>query len=261
VNARSALFDLFGDHLRQRGGAAPVASLVRMLAPLDVTPPAVRTAISRMVRQGWLVRAGLPAGPGYRLTEAAERRLADAAERIYRTTPRPWDGRWHLLVVDSVTERSRRDRVTNALAYLGFGRLAPTTWVSPFSSAGVNELLTVERLNAEQFVGASLGDPAAVAAAAWDLNALATAYERWRRDAERLVRGGPGDDEDAFVLRSKLVHEWRKFLFRDPGLPDQLLPPAWPGRDAADFFDEYAAALLPPAARYVDSQLDQREAT
>ena len=32
MQARSALFDLFGDHLRPRGGRAPVAALVRLLA-------------------------------------------------------------------------------------------------------------------------------------------------------------------------------------------------------------------------------------
>ena len=67
MQARSALFDLYGDYLRSRGGRAPVAALVRLLAPLEIAAPAVRTAVSRMVRQGWLVpvrlagRAGLPA--------------------------------------------------------------------------------------------------------------------------------------------------------------------------------------------------------
>src|SRR4051794_11028319 len=45
VHARSALFDLYGDHLRARGDSAPVAALVRLLAPLGIAPPAVRTAI------------------------------------------------------------------------------------------------------------------------------------------------------------------------------------------------------------------------
>ena len=39
MQARSALFDLYGDHLRSRGGRAPVAALVRLLAPLDVAAP------------------------------------------------------------------------------------------------------------------------------------------------------------------------------------------------------------------------------
>src|SRR2546429_825451 len=54
MQARSALFDLYGDYLRPRGGRAPVAALVRLLAPLGIAAPAVRTAVSRMVRQGWL---------------------------------------------------------------------------------------------------------------------------------------------------------------------------------------------------------------
>ena len=52
MHARSALFDLYGDHLLARGGRAPVAALVRLLEPLGIAAPAVRTAVSRMVRQG-----------------------------------------------------------------------------------------------------------------------------------------------------------------------------------------------------------------
>ena len=102
MNARSALFDVYGDHLRTRGGEAPVAALVRILAPLDIAAPAVRTAISRMVRQQWLAAVRLDQGPGYRLTARAERRLTEAATRIYRRGIAPWDGQWHLLAVNHV---------------------------------------------------------------------------------------------------------------------------------------------------------------
>jgi phenylacetic acid degradation operon negative regulatory protein len=71
VDARSALFDLYGDHLRSRGAQAPVAALVRLLASLGIGAPAVRTAISRMVRQGWLEPVRVPAGAGYALTGRA----------------------------------------------------------------------------------------------------------------------------------------------------------------------------------------------
>src|SRR5512138_2970798 len=74
MQARSALFDLYGDHLRPRGGQAPVSALVRLLAPLGIAAPAVRTAVSRMVRQGWLQPVRLPGGPGYALTPKAARR-------------------------------------------------------------------------------------------------------------------------------------------------------------------------------------------
>src|SRR5216683_7320984 len=104
VNARSALFDLYGDHLRSRGSQAPVASLVRLLAPLGITEAAARTAVSRMVRQGWLapVRCA-PGVAGYALTPRAASRLDEAAERIYRTGDPGWDGQWHVLVVERVS--------------------------------------------------------------------------------------------------------------------------------------------------------------
>ena len=52
-----------------------------------------------------------------------------------------------------------------------------------------------------------------------------------------------------------LVHEWRKFLFTDPGLPAELLPAGWVGHDAATFFAQEAARLLPAASRFVDACL------
>ncbi|MGZ4604363.1 MAG: PaaX family transcriptional regulator C-terminal domain-containing protein, partial [Kineosporiaceae bacterium] len=75
MNARSALFDLYGDHLLSRGGRAPVAALIRLLEPLGIRAPAVRTAISRMVSQGWLAPVEIGSGPGpipgYELTARA----------------------------------------------------------------------------------------------------------------------------------------------------------------------------------------------
>src|SRR3954447_2925039 len=82
MQARSALFDLYGDYLRPRGGRAPVAALVRLLAPLGVAAPAVGTAVSRMVRRGWLHPLRLSTAPAYLPTRKAGRPLDEAATRI-----------------------------------------------------------------------------------------------------------------------------------------------------------------------------------
>jgi phenylacetic acid degradation operon negative regulatory protein len=256
MNARSALFDLYGDHLRQRGGRAPVAALVRLLAALGVAAPAVRTAVSRMVRQGWLEPVRLPRAnghvPGYALTPRAVRRLDEAAHRIYRDLG-PWDGYWHLLVVERVRERAKRDRLATGLTYLGYARLDETTWIGPRANPELDPLLTAESVRVERFRSRHDGDSHGLVARAWDLEGLARAYERWMADAKELLEGHPVDtDERAFAVRSRLVHEWRKFLFHDPGLPSELLPQGWPGNLAAHYFDEAAARLLPAAARFVE---------
>jgi phenylacetic acid degradation operon negative regulatory protein len=253
------LFDLYGDHLRSSGGQAPVAALVRIMAPLDIAAPAVRTAVSRMVAQGWLDRVRLPGGPGYVLTGKARARLDEAATRIYRTRRPDWDGQWDLLVLEPVRQRAARERIRAGLAFLGYARLSDSTWISPRASAGVDPLLTAEKAGYAR-LRATDSEPALRAAQAWDLEALATAYDEWLVFARRLV-ASPGDgipdDEHAFAVRSVLVHEWRKFLFVDPGLADELLPARWPGRTAATYFDEQAARLLPAARRFIDTCLAQ----
>src|SRR3954451_22672093 len=97
----------------------------------DGAPPAARTAVSRMVRQGWLSPVRLPQGRGYALTTRAVRRLDEAGRRIYRDAPDTWDGRWHLLVIQHIPERARRERLRAGLGYLGYAPLDDTTWISP----------------------------------------------------------------------------------------------------------------------------------
>ncbi|MDQ6641555.1 MAG: PaaX family transcriptional regulator [Actinomycetota bacterium] len=254
MRARSALFDLYGDHLRGRGGWAPVSALVRLLEPLGVAAPAVRTAISRMVSQGWLDAQNVDGAPGYALTERAGLWLDDAARRIYRTSSTEWDGSWRVLVLDAVPDRPRRERVRNQLRYLGYAPLSDSTWVSP-RKIDPGALLAEESVGSVRFTCA---DPAPVAALvdAFEPEALGAAYQQWLSEARTQVEAHPdGSEQDAFAVRSTLVHEWRKFLFRDPGLPAVLLPPQWPGLEAAAFFDRETARLLPPARRFIDECL------
>jgi phenylacetic acid degradation operon negative regulatory protein len=92
---------------------------------------------------------------------------------------------------------------------------------------------------------------------AWDLAELATAYQEFVTELEPVVApvSATGDDAAAYTARFRLVHAWRRFLFRDPQLPAELLPAAWPGTAAARFFDHHAHRLRPAADRYVDARL------
>ena len=105
MHARSALFDLYGDHLLDRGGWAPISASVGLLGSLQISAPAVRTAVSRMVREGWLDPV-VRAARGYAVTARARERLREAHVRIYRTGAEDWDGRWHLVVVERTPDRN-----------------------------------------------------------------------------------------------------------------------------------------------------------
>lgn len=252
MQARSALFDVYGDHLRPRGSQAPVAAVVRLLDPVGIAAPAVRTAISRMVMQGWLEPVQLQGGRGYRTTDRANRRLDETSNRVYRRGLPAWDGHWHLAFVDPPSDRSGRSRLRADLTFVGYAELADHVWVSPFPRAELASILeragaTARTARADQFDTDPLD--------AWDLDQLRAAYAGWLDGADQLIgqhlAAHDDEDEAAFAARFHLVHEWRKFLFADPGLPDVLLPADWPGRDAAALFADEASRLKPGADRFV----------
>jgi phenylacetic acid degradation operon negative regulatory protein len=262
MQARSALFDVYGDHLRLRGGSAPVAALVRLLAPLDIAPPAVRTAVARMVRQGWLTRVQTGGGPGYALTDRAVRRLDEAAVRIYRHRPEEdWDGQWSVAVVAHSSQRTVRERIHRGLEFLGYRLLEADTWVAPRRAPELESVLDSEGRPVVEFVGRLQGDDRALVDRLYEPARLAADYNSWLGEARGLVAGAGDspDDETAFAVRSRLLHEWRKFLFRDPGIPRELLPADWAGTRAAAYFDAEAERLLPAATAFVDCCLSGRK--
>ena len=252
MHARSALFDLYGDHLLARGGWAPISGAVGLLGSLDISAPAVRTAVSRMVREGWLEPVE-QAVRGYDVSERARARLEEAHTRIYRTAELPWDGRWHLVTVERPADRHRRARVAQALGYLGYGQLAHDTWLAPRESPELAAALADVGVSHHGFDAGYQGDARAIAREVWDLEGLAAAYRRFTETARSA--GAPDHAEQAFATRSVLVHQWRLFLFSDPGLPPEALPARWPGREAAELFDVTARSLMPAASAWVDTWL------
>lgn len=217
-------------------------SLVASLGALGVQEKAARQALTRSAADGWL--AGERVGRRARLTLSPDIRalLAEGAARIYgfgdgRTD---WDGRWLVLLV-SVPEDARplRHRLRTGLAWAGFGPLGGGVWVTPAAGREDEARKLLDSLGpavvVSSFVGphGSLGDEAALVARAWDLPQLEHRYERFLDTFGDL---GPAGGAETFAAQTRLVHEWRRFPLLDPGLPDALLPPTWPGRAARELF-------------------------
>lgn len=257
MHARSAVVDLYGDHLSSRGWWAPVSTVIMLSRTVQVQPAATRTAISRLVAQGWLEPAHRDGSRGYAATPAARERWTHAHTRIYADGPAAWDGRWHLVHVGSGGERRRRDQVATTLAYLGYGRLGGSVWVSPRQSPEL--AVSLEGLEAPWVAvhGPLDGgqNPAEIAAAVWDLDQLRDDYEQFSARVESEQPSPTPSPAQAYADRTRLVHEWRRFLFRDPDLPAAVLPPDWPGHEARRRFLATAGLLAPAAGRFVEEAL------
>jgi phenylacetic acid degradation operon negative regulatory protein len=261
VKARSLVFDLFGDYLRYRGGEARLRSLVSLMGCFDVPEATVRVVVARLRKEGWLSSRRDGRETVYALTDAAWNLLNEGRERIFHRAQGPWDGQWHMVIYSvPESERGLREQLRKKLAWLGFGALSSAVWLSPHDRAGLLKDAFADepaaRLDVFRSRSAGLAADREIAARSWDLEGLDRAY------AEVLVtyrprlsgyRAGELQGADALVERMRLVHDYRRFPFRDPDLPPELLPENWSGRVAHDVFLEAHGLLRGPAEAWVDA--------
>jgi phenylacetic acid degradation operon negative regulatory protein len=264
VKARSLVFDLFGDYLRYRGGEARLRTLAALMACFDVSEATVRVVVTRLRKEGWLSSRREGRETVYALTGAAWDLLDEGRERIFHRARGPWDGQWHMVIYSvPESERALREQLRKKLAWLGFGALSSSVWLSPHDRTGLlKDAFAVEpaaRLDVFRSRSAGLAADREIAERSWDLAGLDRAYaELLATYRPRLgaYRAGELQGADALVERMRLIHDYRRFPFRDPDLPPELLPENWSGRVAHEVFMEAHGLLRAPAEAWVDTLTD-----
>jgi phenylacetic acid degradation operon negative regulatory protein len=257
LQPRQLIVTLYGLYAREHGGWLSIAAVVRLMADLGVEEPAVRSSISRLKRRGLLDAQRVDGVAGYALTEVAREILADGDARIFgRRRARDSDG-W-LLVVFSVpeSERDKRHQLRSQLTRLGLGTVAPGVWVAPGHLADEAAEVLVRRGlagYAELFRGAhlALGEIRESVARWWDLDSLHARYaeflDRQEPVRERVTTGEGPEPDQAFADYVRLLTDWRRLPYADPGLPLAVLPADWNGARAADLFGRLRDRLAGPA--------------
>ncbi|GAC1537525.1 MAG: phenylacetic acid degradation operon negative regulatory protein PaaX [Candidatus Velthaea sp.] len=257
----SLIYTLMGDLVRYYGGEIWIGSLSRLMAEFGISEPAVRQAVSRLSRQGWMNGRKIGNRSYYAMTERGTERVDKVSPRIYSAPEANWDGQWRM-VAYSVPERMRdaRDRFRKDLTVVGFAPRGTSLWLSPRDvldaareSAASHDVLDY----VDFFVAESRGPRSDrdLIELCWDTAHIAAAYrefiliyeERLVKYAERQL-----DDAQAFVEREWLVHDYRKFIYVDPGLPLNLMTSEWPALRANEIFRAYYASLTPAAVRFFE---------
>ncbi|GJE00050.1 PaaX family transcriptional regulator C-terminal domain-containing protein [Methylobacterium isbiliense] len=243
----SLVVTVFGDAVVPRGGVLSLESLLAVTRAFRIGDGVVRTALSRLVADGWFARWKVGRNSFYRLTPVGAAPFARATERIYAGRPPAWRGSFDLLLLDGADDRAG---VRAELAAAGYGMLAPDLMVGIGERAGEGGFL--------RLAGApdDLATARRLAARAWPLDAVGARYARFvsafAPAAEALEAGRQPDDLEALVVRLLLIHEFRRAVLKDPLLPAPLLPEDWAGEAARDLCGRLYRSLAPAAERWLD---------
>lgn len=237
--------------------AVPGTVLVPLLTDLGMSPPAVRTMLSRMVAAGNVASE--------RVGRIAVYRLAGPyAERFHRfragdsSTP-VWEGRFQLVLYTiSEARRQHRDELREMAFRSGFGAARPGVliglrdprrWCGPWLAAADFSVELGE-------LGCTPPTARRLAERAWHLTAeqptLTAFLDELTELAARLERSPRERDDgradrDAFRQQARLWERWAVIVVRLPALPAVLVPDPWPVAELTRAMDTVTRLLQPGA--------------
>jgi len=243
--SKSLVMTIFGDTIAPHGGAIWLGSLIDLLAPFGVNDRLLRTSVFRLAQEGWLVANRDGRRSSYAILAEAQTRFARANGRIYAPLTAHWDGSWALLLSASGSiDAPERAALRKELLWEGYAMIAPGIFGHPASNAEVlEELLARTRLQGKLFVCSARALPGVstrplqdLVAEGWDLSGVVKGYGDFVAGFAplrvMLEQGARLEPEQAFVIRTLLIHAYRRVQLHDPMLPIELLPDPWPGAGA-----------------------------
>jgi len=247
----SIVVTMFGDLVLPRGGRTALSLLQEVAGRIGIEPGALRTAMSRLAADGWVEREKQGRNSFYRLAEGGRHAFDLATRRIYAGAPPSWNGSWTVLI--SPTEVGERE-VAEAAA-LGFVRASGRAFLRPETEGAAPvagsfpQMLVVHGTGAEH--------PETILSF-WPSSEIASAYRAFISAlsplAAALAEGDTLPGLDAIAARTLLIHEWRRIVLRDPGLPAELLPGDWPGETARALAGRIYGALSASSEDWLDER-------
>lgn len=237
IHANSLILSIFGDSVCPHGDAIWLGSIIKLVEPLGINQRLVRTSVFRLTEKGILQSKQVGRRSFYSLTDKGYRQFSTAATRIYLDQHIEWDGQWRLVLtgLGSLTQ-DQRDLLRRELHWLGFSRLIPGVYAHPTADVDVvNKVITELQLdqrvaiitgNTHDLQGGMLSNE--LICQSFKVESIEQEYEEFIATFEPIleatIKSTILNAKACFLLRTLLIHKFRRILLREPELPAELVP-------------------------------------
>lgn len=214
----SIIVSLFGDMAQAEGGQISGAALTRIITPMGIKPEAIRVALHRLRKDGWIESERSGRASVHFLTQYGRSQSAAVTPRIYDRAPQIAKA-WHLLIADDAAGQAALDDLLLLPNYIAVNR--NTALGHGAMPQSLEDLLAI--------------DAAGFAVPEWlktrifpeELTAACGSLLQ-----DLTATGLPPAELDVLqiaALRTLVVHRWRRVVLRHPDLPAGFHPASWPG--------------------------------
>jgi len=270
ISCKSFIVTVFGDIVSPHGGWIWLGSLIDSLKPLGFSERLIRTSVFRLVKEDWLQAQKNGRKSYYAFTDTANKHYTKAARRIYAGTTQHSDGSW-LIVMPVFVEELKLTELKKQLRWLGFSALSTGAFAHPsIDQDSLKE--TIKELNlsdsviifsSRTFDEASNGVLRKLVDEKWSIQELQQSYKKLIESYQSIYKLIESKNEcsyqQSYLLRSLLIHEYRRILLKDHELSENMLPENWSGLEANKLVKAFYAVLAKSSNHYIVSQLETFE--
>lgn len=244
----SLVVTLFGDLAQSEVLSGAV--LGRVTEPIGIRPEALRVALHRLRKDGWIESRRSGRTSDYMLSARGREISAAATPRIYATGP-DRTTQWHVLVGGPMdtAERQETERTLLAQGYMALGGGAYLGKGAARNDHGDFLAVDGQVTAIPDWLRAQCGDPEL----AQSCRQLALALTRVR--ALLRDRGHDLGPLATATLRILIVHSWRRIVLRHPDLPPEFFPDDWQGETCRAMTLELLALLPRPSVKDLAAEI------
>jgi len=232
----SLIVTLFGDMARAPGARLSGAQLSLITGRIGIRPEAMRVALHRLRKDGWIESKRVGRASHYALTPFGRDQTQQAAKRIYAGTVDTPDS-WHIVLAEPMAQADRA-ALEQQLVAKGYVTLTPTSYLGKGPAPAAPSLMAINGQidHVPDWLKHTLMPDRLMQDCAHLEKRLKAALKPLARPEELTAL-------DAAALRILVVHAWRRVLLRQADLPDAFFPVASRGPACRQMVQHILGAL------------------
>lgn len=260
--AKSLIITFFGDSVFPYGGTIWLGSLIKFMEEFEISEKLTRTSTFRLAKEGWLVSNKFGRESYYSLNDFAIENFLKANYSIYGYDKLESDDDWIVVFTNDLNNNEELE-LSKILKKEGFASPSKQVYFHPnYKMENIQDILIKSKtydktllIKGPPLMPLSKEKLKDFACRYWDLKSVEQKYQDFIAKFIKVYSlKVPFDEFDArqcFVLRTLLIHEYRRALLFDPKLGNELVSINWLGKSATSLVESIYIQIHKKANTYI----------